>query len=149
MPEKFFEEYEVGERYVSPGRTITEADIVNFAGVSGSFHEIHTNEELMKKSKYGRRIAHGLLIYSIARGLISRVDIRPKLVAFYGIDRIRFIKPVFIGDTIYVIEKVVEKKEKNEFGTITFEDKVYNQNDELVLIAYPKLAVEKKKKSNV
>src|SRR5437762_267428 len=69
---RFFDEIEVGEEYESPGRTITEADIVLFAGVSGDFNVVHTDAELMKASAYGERIAHGLLIVSIQAGLLSR-----------------------------------------------------------------------------
>lgn len=146
MAKKYFEEYEVNQIAKTPGRTITEADVINFAGVSGDFNKLHTDKEYMKNSKFGRRLVHGLLVYSMARGLIFRMENKPETIAFYGIDKIRFVKPVFIDDTIRVEEKVVKKKKRNdESGIITFEDKIFNHKGETVLVAYPRLLVARER----
>ena len=105
----FFEDFTVEAVFESRGRTITEADIVNFAGLSGDFVEIHINEEHARKSSYGRRIAHGALIFSISTGLMTQMNLLSEtVIAFYGIDRLRFTRPVFIGDTVRVRKKVTE-----------------------------------------
>ena len=97
----YFEDYAVDAVTVSRGRTITEADIVNFAGLSGDFVELHVNAEYAKSGPFGRRIAHGALIFSISTGSLMQMQHDPDaIVAFYGVDRMRFTAPVFIGDTI-------------------------------------------------
>ncbi len=85
----------------SAARTITEADIVMFASLSGDWNPIHTDAEFAKKTIFGQRIAHGLLTLSVVAGLLVRLGLTERtIVAFYGIDKLRFTKPVFIGDTI-------------------------------------------------
>lgn len=106
-----FHEIEVGDTDVTDGRTITGADVTNFAGVSGDFNHIHTDEERMRESIFGERIAHGMLVLSAATGLIWQyrsIEMRDSVVAFYGLDDLRFRKPVYIGDTIRVEMEVVE-----------------------------------------
>jgi acyl dehydratase len=107
----FFETAAVGDRMVTQGRTITEADVTNFAGVSGDFNHVHTDADRMADSPFGERIAHGMLVLSAATGLIwqSRTDLeRESIVAFYGIDDLRFTAPTFIGDTVHVEREVLE-----------------------------------------
>jgi 3-hydroxybutyryl-CoA dehydratase len=142
----YFEDFQVGSEYVTRGRTITEADVVNFAGLSGDFIELHTNEEYAKKTPFGRRIAHGLLTLSIASGLMVRMNLTPDTVlAFYGIDKLRFTKPVFPGDTIHVKKRVIEAEEKGERrGVITFETNVLNQNNDIVLVYRDKLVIQRR-----
>ncbi|MED5078355.1 MaoC/PaaZ C-terminal domain-containing protein [Geobacillus stearothermophilus] len=95
-----FEQYALGERHRSRGRTITEADIVRFAGVSGDFYPLHMDQEYAKRTPFGERIAHGMLTLSAATGLwMMELGV---VLAFYGIDSLRFVRPVKIGDTIYV-----------------------------------------------
>lgn len=132
---KYFEDFIVGEEAVSAGRTITETDIVNFAGLTGDWYELHTNKEWAAKGPFGQRIAHGALIFSIATGLALRVDPPSDgLMAFYGLDKLRFVKPVFIGDTIHVRQTVTEKTERDETsGVITARTEVSNQNDQVVV----------------
>lgn len=132
---KYFEDFVVGEEFISAGRTITEADIVNFAGLTGDWYELHTNKEWAAKGPFGQRIAHGALIFSIATALALRVDPPSDgLMAFYGLDYLRFVKPVFIGDTIYVKQAVTQKTERNDVsGVITARNEVLNQDDQIVV----------------
>src|ERR1035438_10853967 len=110
----YYEDFSTGGVLESRGRTVTEADIVNFAGLSGDFVELHTNEEFARKSPFGRRIAHGALVFSISTGLMTQMNlINDTVLAFYGIDKLRFTGPVFIGDTVRVTKRVVELKEKD------------------------------------
>jgi acyl dehydratase len=126
----------VGEKFVSPGRTITEADIVMFAALSGDWTELHTNAEYMKKTIFGQRIAHGLLTLSVASGLALRARKIPlEVIAFLGLDNARFTAPVFIGDTIWVESEVVEarpSKSRPGAGIIKFRNVVKNQRNETV-----------------
>src|SRR5690242_21421744 len=92
----YFEDFPVGAEHVTRGRTITEADIVNFAGLSGDFIELHTNEEYARQTPFGRRIAHGALVFSISTGLTTQMNlVNDTVLAFYGIDKLRFTNPVF------------------------------------------------------
>jgi acyl dehydratase len=144
----YYEDFNVGDVFETPGRTITEADIINFAGVSGDFYSLHTDETFASKTIFKGRIAHGLLILSIATGLWMRLGIfEGTLIAFYGIDRLRFIKPVRVGDTIKVKITVMEKTEKGEYGLITFKNEIFNQNGDLVVIFDAKILVDKKSKN--
>ncbi len=130
---RYFEEIEVGEEYVSPGRTVTEADIVIFAGLSGDYNVLHTDAEFMKSSIFGERIAHGLLGLAIQSGLLTR-GMRPyATLAFLGL-RWKFKGPIKIGDTIKVRAKVISKKEtsKSDRGIVTLERQVINQKGEVV-----------------
>jgi acyl dehydratase len=141
----YFEDFEIGHVSKSRGRTITEADIVNFAGLSGDFVELHTNEEFAKAGPFGRRIAHGLLILSISSGLMVQMGhTADTVVAFYGIDHLRFLRPTFIGDTVRVEKKVIGRQEKEKGGVITFETSVLNQNGDPVLIYTDKLMVKRR-----
>ena len=140
----YFEDYVVDAIATSRGRTITEADIVNFAGLSGDFVELHMNEEYAKRGPFGRRIAHGALIFSISTGLMVQMTRDPQaIVAFYGVDKLRFVAPVFIGDTIHVTQRVVEKQAKNaERGVIASEITVLNQDSKSVVIYTTRLMVK-------
>jgi len=142
----YFEDFTIGAEHVTRGRTITESDVMSFAGLSGDFIELHTNEEYAKQSPYGRRIAHGMLTLSIATGLMTRMNlVTDTVVAFYGIDKLRFVKPVFIGDTIHVRKKVADAMAKGGVsGVVTFETTVVNQKDEAVLVYRDKLVIKKR-----
>ncbi|MEM1751059.1 MAG: MaoC/PaaZ C-terminal domain-containing protein [Archaeoglobaceae archaeon] len=133
-------------RVETAGKTITEADIVNFAGVSGDWNRIHLDEEFAKKTIFGKRIAHGLLTLAITSGLITRLRLtEDSLIAFYGIDKLRFTKPVFIGDTIRAVVEVEGKEDKGDYGVVAFKISTLNQNEEVVMVAIFKTAVKKKK----
>jgi 3-hydroxybutyryl-CoA dehydratase len=143
---QYFEDFNLDAVNKSRGRTVTEADIVNFAGVSGDFVELHVNEEYARSGPFGRRIAHGLLVLSIASGLGVRMnDISETVIAFYGIDRLRFVKPTFIGDTVHVVKKVIGRQEKSaDRGILTFETSVMNQNNEPVIVYNDKLMIKRR-----
>ncbi|PYP87625.1 MAG: dehydratase [Blastocatellia bacterium AA13] len=143
---KFFEDFEVGEEALSAGRTVTETDIVNFAGITGDWNELHTNKEYGATTPFGQRIAHGALIFSIATGLSVRMgQTADSIIAFYGLDRLRFVKPTFIGDTIRVKQKVEAKSERDEkSGLVTMLNEVINQNDQVVVSYTAKVLLKRK-----
>lgn len=129
-----FEEFEPGLEILTAARTITEADVVNFAGLSGDFNLIHTDAESAKQTPYGQRIAHGMLVASIASGLaVQQGFIDGTTLAFRELTW-KFTKPVFIGDTIQVQIKTTETKAMPSLGggIVTFQARVVNQRDELV-----------------
>lgn len=123
---------------------MTETDLVNFAGLSGDFIELHVSETYSAGGPFGKRIAHGALVFSISTGLSVQLNqIQDTVIAFYGVDKLRFIKPVFIGDTIHVVKKVVEKQQKGERrGLVTFETNVLNQHGDSVIIYHDKLLLK-------
>lgn len=132
----YFEEFEPGQRILSSGRTVTEADIVTFAGLSGDYNQIHTDEEFSKKTQFGRRVAHGILGLSIASGLAVQTGVMEgTIMAFREINNWRFVKPIFIGDTIHVQLEVQETKAIPRIGggSIIIELDVKNQDDETVM----------------
>lgn len=113
----FFEEYEVGAVYTTPGRTITEADVVNYAGVSGDYYPLHTDEEFSRKTVFGTRVAHGLLGMSVAFGLAFRLGISEgTTLAFLALEDWRFLGPIKFGDTIHVRMTIVEKRPSSKSG---------------------------------
>ncbi len=132
-----FEKFRVGQKAISPGRTVTEADIVLFAGLSGDWTELHTNAEYMKNSLFGQRIAHGMSTLSIASGLALRARGFPpfEVLAFLGMDAVKLSAPVFIGDTIRVEVEVLEarpSKSRPEALILRLKNTVKNQKDEVV-----------------
>ncbi|AQL41547.1 monoamine oxidase [Halorientalis sp. IM1011] len=139
MTESYFETVEIGEQRETKGRTITEADVMNFAGVSGDFNHLHTDAETMADSEFGERIAHGMLVFSVATGLLwqSRSEKeRDAVVAFYGIDEVRFVGPTFIGDTIHVEIEVLEKERRDHpvaTGVVRYDIDVVTQAGDTVL----------------
>src|SRR5499426_2893884 len=143
---RYFEEIEVGEEFESPGRTVTETDIVLFAGLSGDYNVLHTDAEFMRTSLFGERIAHGLLGLAISSGLGSRAMPRPfATIAFLGL-RWRFKGPIKIGDTIKVRMKVTGKREtsKPDRGIVTVQRHVLNQRGEVVQEGDTELMIERR-----
>ncbi|UUP19789.1 MaoC family dehydratase [Nitratireductor thuwali] len=142
----YFEDYEIGSGRTSFGRTITETDFVVHAGHTGDFFPHHMDAEFMKKSEFGGRIAHGTMVFAIGIGLTANV-INP--VSFsYGYDRLRFVKPVFIGDTIRTRTTIVEKRDdpkRPDMGRVVERCEVLNQKDEVVLAADHLYIVERRK----
>lgn len=129
----YFEEFEIGDQVESVGRTITETDIVNFAGISGDWNLIHTDAEYSKSQMFGQRVAHGLLILSIASGQAVRLGfMEDTIMAFRGLAW-KFVKPVLIGDTIRLRVTIEEKKEMRRLGggLVNFKMEVINQHDEV------------------
>ena len=103
MPGLYFEEFSVGQKITSVARTVAESDIMTFAGLTGDYNQIHTDAEFAKGTQFGGRIAHGLLGLSIAVGLLMRTGVlEGTVLAFREIIEWKFIKPVFIGDTLHV-----------------------------------------------
>ena len=132
----YFEEFQTGQRIVSAGRTITEADIVGFAGLSGDFNQIHVDADYSAKAPFGQRVAHGLLVTSVASGLANQTGVMEGTVlAFREINEWKFIKPVFIGDTVHVVLDVKETKDLRRIGggSVMIELTVVNQKDETVM----------------
>jgi acyl dehydratase len=132
----YFDEFQVGQRITTAGRTITEADIVSFAGLSGDYNQIHVDADYSAKAPFGQRVAHGLLVTSIASGLAMQTGVMEGTVlAFREINEWKFIKPVFIGDTVHVVLEVKETKDLRRIGggSVTIEISVINQKDETVM----------------
>ncbi len=131
----YWEEWEIGAEFESPGRTVTETDIVMFAGLSGDYNPLHTNEEHCKRTQFGTRIAHGPLVYAIAAGLLFQLHLYDDtLIAFLGFENLRFTKPVKAGDTIHARIKVLDKRETSnaDRGVMRRELHVLNQRGEVV-----------------
>jgi acyl dehydratase len=141
---QFFEDYTVGAARETLGRTITETDIVLHAGQTGDFYPHHMDAEWCKTQDFKQRIAHGTLIFSVAVGMTAGA-INPEAFS-YGYDRLRFIKPVFIGDTIRVRVSIKEKREhkKPTHGVVSELVEVFNQKNETVLACEHLLLVRKK-----
>lgn len=130
----YFQEFTPGDSVRSVGRTITETDVVTFAALSGDWNLIHTDAEYSKEQMYGQRVAHGLLVLSVASGLAVRLGFMEETVmAFRGLDW-KFVKPVFMGDTVSLRVTVEEKKEMARLGggLVIFKMEVLNQRDEVV-----------------
>ena len=129
----YFEEFEVGLELETRGRTITEADIVNFAGLSGDFNPMHTDAAFAASTPFGQRVAHGLLGLSVASGLAYQMGfLEGTVLAFTGLEW-KFRDPVFIGDTIRVTVKITNLRAMKAAGGgfVSFEVKVLNQNDKV------------------
>ena len=141
---KYFEEFRLNDTRFTKGRTVTEADIVIHAGQSGDFFPHHMDEEWCKTQSFKKRIAHGTLIFTIAIGLTA--DFVNEVSMTYGYDRLRFIKPVFIGDTLKVTVTIKDKKEhkKPGLGLVTELVEVFNQHNDLVMVCEHILLVNKK-----
>jgi len=137
MPRAYFEDFEVGERRTTPARTITEADIVAFAGLTGDWHPLHTDVTYAGASSFGERIAHGMLVLSVGSALAFRLgqyEVLPKsFIAFYGMEEVRFTAPVHIGDTIHLEMKISEVEPKDrERGVVATRNEIVNHDDKVV-----------------
>lgn len=126
----FFEEFEVGQQIVTMARTVTETDVVTFAGLSGDFNQIHTDATYAASTPFGQRIAHGLCVMAIASGLVTQTGVMEGTVlAFREVAEWKFSKPVFFGDTVHVEAEVVETKPYPRLngGAVTIKLNVLNQ----------------------
>ncbi len=131
----YFEEFEVGQTIISAGRTVTEADVVAFAALSGDWNQMHTDAEYAARHPFGRRVAHGLLIMSIASGLVMRLGfLEGTALAFREIGEWKFSRPVFLGDTIQVRATVAETRPMRRLGggLVNVRVEILNQEDEVV-----------------
>lgn len=132
----YFEEFAPGQRVVSVGRTITESDVVAFAGLSGDYNQIHVDAEYSARGPFGQRVAHGLLVLSIASGLAVQTGIlEGTVIAFREVNEWKFSRPVFLGDTIHVELAVKETKAMPRLGggAVTIEVAVKNQRAEIAM----------------
>jgi len=132
----YYEEFLVGQKIITPSRTITETDIVNFAGISGDYNQMHVDAVYSANTAFGERVAHGLLVLSIVSGLAVQTGVMEKTVlAFREIQDWKFIKPVLIGDTIHAELEVTETKllRRISAGSVKIEVKVINQRDDIVM----------------
>lgn len=129
----YFDDVAVGQEWESLGRTLTEADIINFAGISGDFNPIHVDHEFAKTTLFRRPIAHGLLVFSMASGL-GLFCPPMRTLALMAIREWYFRGPVFIGDTIRVRSKVLEKESRSrgKRGAITWQRQILNQEGKVV-----------------
>lgn len=141
--EKFYEEFETGQTRTTVGRTITESDIVLHAGQTGDFYPHHMDAEWCKSQPFGQRIAHGTLTFAVAVGMTAG-EINQRAMT-YGYEKLRFPRPVFIGDTLHVNVLISEKKphpRKAGFGLVTEQLEVINQRGECVMATQHVLMVE-------
>lgn len=149
MEKAWLEDYQLGERFSTPARTLTEADVVAFAALTGDWHPLHTDVEYAARSPFGERIAHGMLVLSVGTALAFRlgphVFLPRSFVAFYGMEQVRFTAPVRIGDTIRLEAEVigVEPKDGGR-GILTWSARVVNQRDETCCSAVTKLLCGRK-----
>lgn len=143
----FFEEFFIGQKFISPRRTITETDVVNFAGLSGDFNPLHTDMLFAKQTPYGKRIAHGMLLLSIMTGLTDKMGIfNETVLALMQIDNWQFIKPVFFNDTIYLEMEILDKQntKKTDRGIVVRRVSIINQNDDIVQRGEIKVMMKKR-----
>ncbi|SPE39532.1 conserved hypothetical protein [Candidatus Sulfopaludibacter sp. SbA3] len=143
----FFEDYSPGVVRETLGRTITEADIVIHAGQTGDFYPHHMDAEWCRTQPFGQRIAHGTLIFSVAVGMTAG-NVNPEAFS-YGYDRLRFIRPVFIGDTIHVTVTIKEKRDSSkspDYGLVVELCQVVNQRGETVLACEHLLMVKRRER---
>lgn len=131
---QYFEQFEIGQQLVTAARTITETDIVNFAGMTGDYNQIHTDAEFAAQDTFGQRVAHGMLVQSIATGLAVQSGIIEGTVLAFREQTAKFSLPVFIGDTVHVEIEITEKKALPRLGggTINMKYGVFNQQGKAV-----------------
>lgn len=127
-----YDDLHVGLSFRSPGRTITDADLVGFAGLTGDYSELHTSDVYAKASQFGRRVAHGMLGLAYAHGLMwARTgELRQTIIAFLGITDWRFVAPIYVGDTIfvnYVIDEIRDSASRPALAIVTFGVEVVDQ----------------------
>ena len=148
----------VGMSFRSPGRTITDADLVAFAGLTGDYSELHTSEVYARASQFGRRVAHGMLGLAYAHGLMwARTgELRETAIAFLGISDWKFTGPIFVGDTIFVDYRIAELRDSKSKPTqaiaifdvevVTHDDRVVQRGRKALLVSkVPLVAVEASK----
>ena len=143
----YWEDWKIGAEFKTPARTVTEADIAIYAGLSGDYNPLHVDEEYCKQTPFGGRIAHGPLVYAIAAGLLFQLHLYDDtLIAFLGFENLKFTKPVKAGDTIHARIKVLEKREtsNHERGVMKRELKVLNQRGEVVQEAVQNFLLKRK-----
>jgi acyl dehydratase len=130
-----YEEFELEKSFTTPGRTVTETDVVQFAALSGDYTSLHTDEVFARTSPHGQRIAHGMLGVAIASGLAFRTGIFEGTVLALKSQTIQYVSPIFLGDTVHLRLTVKEKSKRNPRsprGTVKLQADLVNQNDKVV-----------------
>ncbi|MFN0316139.1 MAG: MaoC/PaaZ C-terminal domain-containing protein [Burkholderiales bacterium] len=134
----YFEDLSAGERFETSGRTITEADIVGFAGLSGDFNSLHMDAQFAGQTPHGQRIAHGLLVLAMTSGLATRLPlmklIEKAILGLAGLE-CKWLKPAFIGDTLHAVVEISSKEpgKKPDRGTLVMKRFAVNQRGETVM----------------
>jgi 3-hydroxybutyryl-CoA dehydratase len=131
----YFDEFHVGQSITSVGRTVTEADVVSFASLTGDWTDIHTDAVYAAQHPFGQRVAHGLLGLSIAAALAARLGfVEGTVLAFREISEWRFSLPIYLGDTIHMRATVSQTKPMSRLGggLVTFKVEILNQDDQIV-----------------
>lgn len=131
---RYYEEFLMGEVVETPARTVTEADVVNFAGLSGDFNPLHTDSKFAATTQFGQRIAHGLLGLAFVSGLLGRLNLFDGTALAFVELRWKFLRPVYFGDTLRARQTVVERRETRspKSGMVTFQVDLVNQHEEIV-----------------
>jgi len=146
---KYFEEFEIGDTFVTPRRTITETDLIQFAGMSGDYNPIHTDHVYAADSPYGQPVVYGLLVLSVVTGLTARLGIFDgTIIAMLGIDDWKFAGPVYVGDTIHVRMTIISKRETSrpDRGIMVRGYEVLNQRDEVVQTGSMTLMIQRQER---
>lgn len=143
---RFFEDLSPREVTLSPERTITEADVRAFAELTGDRNPIHLSDEAARQGRFGRRIAHGALVFSASVGLLQQDQSHwPDVLAFVGVERLRFVRPVFLGDTIRVRQTVRSLDPVDPAtGMVEAREEVLNQDGAVVVSYTAKLLVRRR-----
>jgi acyl dehydratase len=130
-----YEEFQLNSIYETPARTITEADVVTFAGLSGDFNPLHTDAETAKQGPFGERIAHGMLTVAISTGMANMTGLMAGTTLALLEQNIKYTGPVKFGDTVRLQMEVIDKREtsKPDRGIVKLAARVYNQRDEVVV----------------
>ncbi len=132
MIDQPFSDLEIGQVKTSRGRTLTETDVVNFCMLTGNWLEIHANKEFAASALYGQRIVQGTLVFAIVNALIQFDS--EVVEAFYGVDRLRFLKPSFIGDTVWARTKIIDLRPKKSGAGVAVNELLgVNQRRETIL----------------
>ncbi len=128
---RYYEDYQIGARDRSQARTLTETHVIQFCMLTGDWYPLHADKEWAEKEgPFGRRIAHGFLVLSFASGLMPLQEMA--IVAFYGMDRVRFVAPTFIDDTLHVESEVVALDDKGDKGgVVTTRTQVVDQGGQV------------------
>jgi acyl dehydratase len=139
----YFDDMKVGQEWKSHGRTLTEADLVNFAGLSGDFNPIHMDAEFARTTPFRQRIAHGALVFALATGLAATTP-PIRTIAFKEIREWQFKEPAFIGDTIHLLSRVadIEVRARGRRGVVTWYRQIINQHGKVVQQGYSVTLVE-------
>lgn len=133
----YFHDFKIGERFTSPSRTLTDAHFLFFAGFTGDNHPIHYDEEYARKTKFGARVAHGLLLMGMTALGASPLSARLEAALIALVEQgCRFVKPALVGDTVYPAFVVERLERKGKSGVIRFRVEMKNQRDEMILEGY-------------